>query len=259
MQQTVDSFLAWLVTEKGSAENTIAAYRNDLGQFLGFLSTHTAAETWTTVTERDLRAYLAELQARDYAPATVARKLSAVRSLFHHLVLTGVLDDDPTAQVSAGRVLRPPPEQLPRQAIQQLSDSVDADSPLDLRDRALIALLAGVGLKASQVIGLDLEDLDLQPGAGTVRVRGRRGKEEGRALPPAVRADLARYLDEGWPLLAKGTAGAGPSPPLFLNARGQRLTRQGLWVVLKGRGEAAGLEQGVSPRALRRNPTVSKA
>jgi integrase/recombinase XerD len=226
--QEIESFLIWLVEERHCTENTIAAYRNDLTQFLGFLSANVVVETLAGVTEGVVWAYLAELQARDYAPATVARKLAAVRSLFHYLVLTEDLEDDPTVQVGVGSVSRPRSEQLPHQAVQQLSDSVGDDSPLDLRDRALITLVAGVGLKASQVIGLNLEDLDLQAETGTVRVRGRRGKDEVLALPPSVTADLARYVDEGWPLLVTGKARAEQPTPLFPNARGQRLTRQGL-------------------------------
>ena len=122
---------------------------------------------------------------------------------------------------------------------------------LDLRDRALIALIAGVGLKAGQAIALNLEDLDVQTEeTGTVRVQGRRGREEVVALPPAVTADLVRYVADGRPLLVRGAVETGQPPPLFPNARGKRLSRQGLWLVLKGRGEAAGLKD-VSPRALR--------
>lgn len=251
MQQTIYSFLAWLVEEKGSTENTIAAYRNDLSQFLDFLSASTTVETWEGVTEGDIRAYLAELEAREYASATVARKMASARSLFHYLVFAEVLDDDPTVQVDVGGLPRSTSEQLPCQAAQQLWDGVTSDAPLGLRDRALIALVAGTGLKASQVVALNLEDLEPQPGVGTIRMRGRGGQEEVLALSPAVVADLARYVDRGWPSLSKEEAKLGQPSPLFLNARGNRLSRQGLWLVLKRRGEAAGLGQKVSPRALR--------
>ena len=130
MQQTIDSFLAWLVEEKGSTENTIAAYRNDLSQFLGFLSASRAVETWAGVSERQHPGLpRPNCELREYAPATVARRLSAVRSLFHYLVLTNALDDDPTVQVGVGSVQRSPSQQLASRAAQQLWDSVSGGSP----------------------------------------------------------------------------------------------------------------------------------
>jgi integrase/recombinase XerD len=253
MRETIDSFLIWLVDKKNSSENTIMAYRNDLSQFWSFLTANVTAQQWTGVAEGDILAYLRELETREYAPATVARKMAAVRSFFHYLVLTEVLADDPTLQVGASASVRPSPSQLPHEAAQRLLDSVTHETPLALRDRALVSLVAGAGLKTSQVVALNRDDLDLTPTGATLRVRGRRGREQVIVLLAAVVADLAFYLDKGWPQLT-GRAGfqedAGKRP-IFLNARGSRLSRQGLWLVLKERGEAAGLGREVSPRALR--------
>jgi integrase/recombinase XerD len=256
MRDEIDSFLRWLVEKKNSSENTIMAYRNDLGQFLAFLSANAKAQQWTAVTEGDILAYLRELESREYAAATVARKMAAVRSFFHYLVLTGILADDPTLQVGASAPVRPSPSQLPQAVAQQLLDSVSFETPLALRDRALVGLVAGVGLKTSQVVALNRDDLSLAPGGGLLRVRGRRGREQTVSLPAAVSADVAHYLDKGWPHLARSLAAVaeaegGDKRPLFLNARGSRLSRQGLWLVLKERGEQAGLGREISPRALR--------
>ena len=240
MQQIIDAFLTWLVEEEGSTANTIVAYRNDLGQFLGWVQEHTAVDTWAGIAERDIWTYLAKLQSRDYALTTVARKIAAVRSFFHYLVLTGALDDDPTVMVTATPPKHPSPEQLSRRAVQQLWNSVPGDTPLDLRDRALVALIAGAGLKASQVTALDLGDVEPQPSKG-----------EAPTLLPAVTADLARYVEVGRLALVREEDPAGQHRPLFLNARGGRLSRQGLWAVLKKRGEDAGLGHAVSPRSLR--------
>ena len=240
MQQTIDAFLTWLVGEKGSTANTIAAYRNDLAQFLAWVQAQTTVHTWAAIAEGDVRAYRDALQRRDYALSTVARKLAAVRSFFHYQLRIAALDDDPTVAVTASAPVHPSPERLSRRAAQRLLDSVSGDQPLDLRDRALVVLIAGVGLKASQATALDLEDV--APQAGRV---------ETVALPPAAAADLARYVAEGRPALAREGEAAGPRQPLFLNARGGRLSRQGLWVVLKRRGEEAGLGYEVSPRSLR--------
>lgn len=251
-EQAIDSFLAWLVEEKNCTENTIAAYRNDLGQFLGFLASSATVEAWANVTEADIRAYREALKAREYVLATVARKMTSVRSFFHYLLLTEVLDDDPTVRVATDAPERPSPEQLPHQAARHLWDSVLGDAPLDLRDRALVTLVAGAGLKTGQVVGLDLEDVDLHGRAGTIRLQGRRGQEQVLALSPVVVSDLIRYVREGRPRLAVGEGETAVArAPLFLNARGQRLSRQGLWMVIKRRGMEAGLGQGASPRALR--------
>ena len=239
MQQIIDAFLTWLVEEEGSTANTIVAYRNDLGQFLGWVQEHTAVDTWAGIAERDIRTYLAKLQSRDYALTTVARKIAAVRSFFHYLVLTGAVDDDPTVMVTATPPKHPSPEQLSRRAVQQLWNSVPGDTPLDLRDRALVALIAGAGLKASQVTALDLGDVEPQPSKG-----------EAPTLLPAVTADLARYVEVGRLALVREEDPAGQHRPLFLNARGGRLSRQGLWAVLKKRGEDAGLGHAGSPRCV---------
>jgi len=252
MREMIDSFLTWLVEKKNSSENTIMAYRNDLGQFWTFLTESSSAQSWAGVTEGDILAYLRDIESREYAPATVARKMAAVRSFFHYLVLSEVLADDPTLQVGASAPVRPSPSQLSRQVAQQLLDSVTLQTPLALRDRALMGLVAGVGLKTSQVVALNREDLELGLAGGTLSVRSRRGLERVVALTAPVAEDLALYLDKAWPHLA-GTVRAEelPNLPLFLNARGSRLSRQGLWLVLKERGEEAGLGRGVSPRALR--------
>lgn len=251
-EQAVELFLTWLVEEKNCTDNTIAAYRNDLGQFLGFLASSASVEAWADVTEAGIRAYREALKAREYAPATAARKMASVRSFFHYLLLVEILDDAPTLKVTTDAPERRSPEQLPRQAARRLWDSVPGDAPLDLRDRALVALVAGAGLKTGQVVGLDLEDVDLQGRAGTIWLQGRRGREQVLALSSVVVSDLGRYVREGRPRLAVGEGGTVVArAPLFLNARGQRLSRQGLWMVIKRRGEEADLGQGASSRALR--------
>jgi integrase/recombinase XerD len=254
MREAVDEFLGWLVEKKNSTDNTIMAYRNDLGQFVSFLAASSTAKEWSDVKEDDVLAYLRELETREYAPATVARKMAAVRSFFHYLVLTGALADDPTLQVGTAAPVRPSPAQLPQEVAQQLLDSVSQHTPLELRDRALVALVAGVGLKTSQVVALNRDDLELTPAGGMLRVRGRRGREQIMSLPPAVAADLGPYVEQGWPRLVTDlppSDGGVDRRPLFLNARGKRLSRQGLWLVLKELGEDAGLGREVSPRALR--------
>jgi len=252
MREMIDLFLTWLVEKKNSSENTIMAYRNDLGQFWTFLTENSSAQSWAGVTEGDILAYLRDIESREYAPATVARKMAAVRSFFHYLVLSEVLADDPTLQVGASAPVRPSPSQLSSQVAQQLLDSVTLQTPLALRDRALMGLVAGVGLKTSQVVALNRQDLELGPAGGTLTVRSRRGREQVVSLTTQAAEDLAIYLDKAWPHLAGAVRAEDlPNQPLFLNARGSRLSRQGLWLVLKERGEEAGLGRGVSPRALR--------
>ena len=252
MREMIDSFLVWLVEKKNSSENTIMAYRNDLGQFWTFMEAGSTAQSWAAVTEADILAYLNDIESREYAPATVARKMAAVRSFFHYLVLTDVLSDDPTLQVGASAPVRPSPSQLSQEVARQLLDSVTNQNPLSLRDRALMGLVAGVGLKTSQVVALNRQDLELGVESGVLQVRGRRRRERVVSLPATVVADLELYLDKGWPRLAGAVQEEDlPGMPLFLNARGTRLSRQGLWLVLKERGEDAGLGRGISPRALR--------
>ncbi len=253
MQGRIEEFLDWIVRERECTPNTVAAYRNDLTQLLTFLENREIIQDWPDVAEEDIRFYVQWLDDRKYASSTIARKLAAVRSFFHFLVATGKLKDDPTVRVSFPRARKAPPDTLSTSEVRLLlGDRHSADSPKRLRDRALLELVAIEGLKASEVVSLNVDDLNLEE--GSLRKRGRRGTEAPIRLNAELHAILKSYLEKERSKLAQDK----DEPALFLNARGHRLTRQGLWLIVKKRGQEVGIGSEISPRTLRRSYSRKK-
>jgi integrase/recombinase XerD len=243
----VEAFLHHLAVERGSATNTLAAYRADLARYLDHLKAR-AVDDLAAVREADVAAFVPALRSPplNLAASSSARALAAVRGL-HRFALR-----DDLVPVDVARDVTPPalPAKLPRalsvDQVEQLLAGCIGDGPLALRDRALLELLYSTGARISEAVGIDLDDLDTT--ARTVLLRGKGGKQ--RVVPvgrPALAA-VDAYLVRARPGLA--TRGRG-SPALLLNARGARLSRQSAWHVLRGAAEASGLTAEVSPHTLR--------
>lgn len=245
MQAEIDRFLCGLAVERGRTANTIAAYRNDLQQLREYLM-HTLDEgSWADVTPDVVRSYVWYLWDRGYAASTVARKLSAIRSFFRFLLDQNLIHSAPLATIAMPRVDRPPPESLPSEAVARLLALPAQDmTPTGLRDRALLELLYATGLRASEVVRLEVEDVSLA--SSTVRCLTR-GRERLIPLPPRAEEALEAYLARGRLHFLQDRE----ERALFLNYRGQRLTRQGLWLLVQGYAKEAGLDFRVNPQALR--------
>ncbi len=244
MQEEVDSFLGYMAREKEASVHTIAAYRNDLSQFLQHLSAQ-GVQSWAQVGREHVSDFLRWLQEHRYVVSTVARKVAAVRSFFHYLVEQGLLADDPSAVVPPPRVPRKRPRFLSSDEVARFFDGLrGSNSPKALRDLAILELLYGTGLRASEVIELRTDDLDLERGLVYCQSSG---KERELPLSPRVVETLRTYIQRGRPRLLRDDA----EEALFVNHRGQPLTRQGLWLIIKERSEKAGIESGVTPHMLR--------
>ncbi len=245
MQRQIDSFLTYLKVEQKCTENTTVAYRNDLMQFLAFISRR--VQNWDQVTEEMLQEYVHLLGQRRYATSTVARKVAAVKSFFHFMLNKGLLEDDPTATLDSPRVEKRLPKVLSPQEVEELLDAPTrfADGLKALRDKAFLELLYASGMRVSELVSLDTEDVSLEE--GTVRCKGRRDKERILTLPPRAIDALRSYLERGRPGLLREE----DERALFLNHRGRRLTRQGLWLIIKGYVKAVGLGTDVTPHTLR--------
>lgn len=245
MQAQVEEFLHFLAVEKGYSKHTIAAYRNDLGQLTTYLR-EKHITSWSVVSRRHILDYILYLKEREYASSTVARKVAAVKSYFQFLVADGVLEDTPTSSVDTPAVKKHLPHPLnPEQMARLLAEPAKDDTARGARDQALLELMYATGMRVSEVIGLEVDAVDLE--AGTVRCMGK-GKKE-RILPLYERAcnALALYLEGNRPALLQGQ----DETALFVNHRGSRLTRQGLWLIVKQYGEAAGIHRRVTPHTLR--------
>jgi integrase/recombinase XerD len=245
----VDEFLTWLAVERGRAPSTLEAYRRDLRRYAAWLAERGIAVE--EVTEPDLLAYVHDLNQAGLAPATAARAVVASRSLHRYLAVEGVVPTDPGADVGAPPVPSGLPKALTEAEIARLLDGVAGDRPVDLRDRAMLEVLYGTGLRIAELVGLSLADVDLD--GGLLRAFGKGRKERIVPLGRLARQALAAWFDPaGRPSMAPAQwARRGDAEAVFLNQRGGRLSRQGAWLVVRGRAEAVGLGGRVWPHVLR--------
>lgn len=244
MQEQIDIFLQHLKVEKGYSENTTSAYRNDLSQFLDFISQH--AENWKQVTRNELISFVHFLKKHSYASSTVARKVAAVKSFFHFMVDTGLLQDDPTATLDSPKVKKRLPKILSPEDVESLlNEPTQASNAKSLRDKAFLELLYASGMRVSELVSLDVEDVDLEN--NVVHCANRSSKRRILPLTERGKEALTDYLEHGRSALTAN----GQESALFLNHRGRRLTRQGLWLIIKSHVHAVGLEVDVTPHTLR--------
>lgn len=246
-------FLSHLRFEKGLASNTVDAYRRDLAAFERFCKDRKIVPT--DAKPRDITAYLEAAREglppfeRPLARASVARALVAVRSFFRFMVREGALPLDPTAKVGALSRSRSIPKAIPLEDVEKLIESAP-DSLLGLRDRAIFEVLYGSGLRISEMVDLDVDDIDLE--TGSLKVRSGKGSKA-RLVPLGGqgRRAVTAYLQRSRPALLVSSKQSTARGALFLNARGTRLSRQGCWKILKGYAGLAGLGEKVSPHTLR--------
>ncbi|HEV2108948.1 MAG TPA: tyrosine-type recombinase/integrase [Thermomicrobiales bacterium] len=256
MLQRIDQFLEALSEERGFSRHTISAYRNDLSQFVKYLNNppeedHLApAGAWNELTDAHLRTYLLHLRGRDYRASTIARKTAAIKSFCTAIHASGETRADPTATMVSPKVEKYAPHAITREEVLRLIEqpTVAADGsrpprPDALRDRAMLETLYATGLRVSELVALNLEDL--LPG-GKLAIRAGRTKPERQAtLTDRAATAVQRYLDEG-----RGRMAREDEPALFVNHRGRRLTRQGFWLILKAYAARANIEK-VTPHTLR--------
>jgi integrase/recombinase XerD len=242
-----EEHLTWLAAERGRSANTLSAYRRDLAQYVAWLDGRELAG----VEPSDLEAYVAHLRGSGKAPASIARAVVAVRGLHRFLAEEGDVDRDPGAAVDTPRVPRGLPKALREDEVASLLGAVVGFDPPARRDRAILEVLYGAGLRISELVGLSLGDVDVE--GGVLRAFGKGSKE--RIVPLLGHARLAMT---DW--LAPSGRGAmvpsrwarrGDAEAVFLNARGGRLTRQGAWGIIRGHGDRVGLRDRLTPHVLR--------
>ena len=255
------TYLDHLSVERGLAANTLASYKRDLVRYLGYLESVGITELGQ-ITEGTVGDFLVRLREGDpqwerdgghppLSATSAARTVVAVRGFHKFAVRDGLTQLDPAAPVRPPRGAKRLPKALPLADVEAILEAAGAaDTVLALRDRALLEVLYGTGARISEAVGLDVDDLDLPPGepGGTVLLRGKGGKERlvplGRFGREAVTAYLTRARPE---LVARGKG----TPAMFLNAQGNRLSRQSAWAVLVKTAERAGVTRDVSPHTLR--------
>lgn len=240
-------FLAYLELERGLSRNTLNAYRTDLLQYGSWLRKQEIDPV--EITPARMSGFITDLTAGEDGPrpasSTVHRKTAALRSFYKHLRREDLVAEDPTAGLTTPRRAKKLPNVLNQAEVARLLASPAGVSPQAARDRAILEVMYACGLRASEVVGLEMTDIDLDE--GLLRARGKGNKE--RIVPlgrQAIRA-IEAYLRSGRPTLTKGR----PERSLFLNFRGRTLTRQGLYKIVQGHARNVGLEDRMSPHTLR--------
>jgi integrase/recombinase XerD len=244
-----EEFLTWLAVERGRSANTLQAYRRDLHAYQRWLTARHM--TIDVVPEQTVAEYVAHLRSTGKAPSSVARAMVAVRALHRFLADEEIVSTDPAAEVELPRVPRSLPKALAEADVERLLDAVEGDDAAARRDRAMLEVLYGTGIRISELVGLSLRDIDLD--AGLLRVLGKGAKERVVPLGRLARAALAAWLSpDGRPTLVPPRwASRAEADAVFLNRRGGRLSRQGAWGVVKKYGVRTGLADQLSPHVLR--------
>ena len=248
MEEAIRNFLTYLNVEKGFSQNTLAAYHNDLDQLASFVEEEAAKSSsvpsWASFGRQGMLSYLLNLKERNYAATTIARKVAAVRSFFDFMTSEGNIKDNPSQNIGSPKVGRALPKPISYSQVRRLLDEPNRQSrPEAKRDTAILHLLYASGMRVSELVSLNLDNIIED---GYLRCFGKGHKE--RLIPIAPRAAQAveEYVKEVRPRLVHSQ----DEPALFLNARGERLTRQGLWQILKEYAKSAELE-GITPHTLR--------
>ncbi len=253
LQEVIEDYITALSNKeqgtKGNNLNTMMAYRNDLRQLCGYLAAR-GVENWSQVTHEQLATYLLEMrEAQAYRPTTIARKLAALKSFFRYLCNDiGLMSYDPVERLEAPRVHKDLPHVLNAEQISRLFQQFVDCTPGGLRDLAMLHVLYSTGLRASELVSLDLGDLDTEQMQLCCTSHDNTSSKRERFLPlsPAATQSLVLYLAEGRPRLARRLS----EPALFLNHHGERLTRQGFWLIIKGYARRAGITC-ITPHMLR--------
>jgi integrase/recombinase XerD len=245
----IDRFLDYLAAERGLSPHTLAAYRRDLARYRRYLEGRGLADA-AAASEEDVGGFVAHLSAarhdgRAYRASSVARAVAAVRSLHRFLVMEGDGADDPSAGVRRPRVPRTLPRPLSVDEVTRILASPAGGTSLALRDQAILETLYGGGLRVSELVGLDVDDVDLEE--GSIRVTGKGGKERIVPIGRYGRRSVSAYLTRARPALATSKSRGA----LFLNHRGGRLTRQGCDRILRQHARRAGISKRISPHTLR--------
>ncbi len=237
----LERFLDALWMEQGLSDNTLAAYRSDLSHFFRYIRDRGGDPL--RAGEPELLEYLAGLSR--YSLRTRSRRLSSLRRFYQFLLREGIRQDDPSAMIPAPRLGRSLPDTLSEQEVEALLEAPDPETPLGLRDRAMLELLYATGLRVSELVGLSRSQVNLRQ--GVVRVIGKGGKE--RLVPMGEEAGywLQRYLNEGRPELMRGSAGDA----LFPSRRGGFMTRQTFWHLVRRHARRAGIDKPLHPHTLR--------
>jgi integrase/recombinase XerD len=244
MEQHIEDYLDYLGLERGLAENTLESYARDLRQFSRFVSAH-CAKSWENLDRGQILLYLDSLRRQGKSAATVSRSLASIRSFFRFLNREGTLAADPAAHLDTPKIAKRLPRVLSTAEVETLLSRPTLSTPSALRDRAMLEVLYATGIRVSELVSLQVADVNLS--AGFIKCTGKGGKERLVPLGSVAIKAVDSYLAMGRPRLIRSREVRA----LFVNHHGRQMTRQGFWKLLKKRVGETGMEADVSPHTLR--------
>lgn len=236
MSRYVEDFILYLASERGLAQNTLAAYRRDLTALWEFVE----KREWDTVSKEDVIAFLGEKQRRGHASSSICRALVAIKVFFRFLQAESIISSTEISLLESPKIWQLIPEVLSMSEVDTLLQVIQGDSFIGARDKAILALMYACGLRVSEVCGLDLHDV----GDETIRVKGKGGKE--RVIPVAREA-----IDAVDQYLTKYRDGKGSLSAIFVTTKGKRMGRVSVWNRIKFYAKKAGIQKNISPHTLR--------
>ncbi len=247
LNSELETFINYLAVERGLSTHTLSAYSNDLNALVSFMTEKDReTQTWKQVQESDLRAYLDDLDDRGYSTATKSRKIASTKSFFRFLKEEQLIEENPMSGVRQPRAGQSLPKALSIDEVDRLLDArSDSDTTEEARDMTMVELMYAAGLRVSELVGLNIRDVDLD--AGTVRTIGKGSKERVIPIYDTAVDSIAEYITYSRPEHSRSES----EEALFLNRRGGRLTRQAYWLRLNKLAIKAGISSKITPHMLR--------
>lgn len=244
LESLIDHFIHYLAVERGLAANTLASYRRDLQQYASFLQRrHLSA--WQEAKRSTVIAFLAEMQEKGRATSTLSRHLASLRAFYGFLLREGWIDTDPTVHLESPKLEKRLPHVLSVEEVDLLLASPDLSQPTGLRDKAMLELLYATGIRVSELVSLNIGDVNIN--MGFLRCVGKGSKE--RIIPLGSMAE--KYVDQYLARSRRQLLRDRLEPALFLNHHGKRLSRQGFWKIIKKYAQVAHIDKRITPHTLR--------
>ncbi|AWI12759.1 hypothetical protein B4064_0498 [Caldibacillus thermoamylovorans] len=246
MKDYLKDFLHYLIVEKGLAENTIQSYRRDISAYLIFIEKKLQITDINHVTRVHIMQFLSCLKDEGKSARTIARHIASIRSFHHFLILDKIVDHDPTVHIETPHPELKLPKVLNTDEVDTLLNTPDLTTTLGLRDKAMLELMYATGMRVSELVNLNINDVHLS--LGFVRCLGKGNKERIIPIGKMATEALKEYLEKARPKLINQK---NKTDSLFMNHHGQRLSRQGFWKILKQMAVKAGIEKELTPHTLR--------
>ena len=253
MNTKIKSFLYYLTTEKGSSKNTTEAYKNDLNGFANFVTKNLEIDNIddleiSQINKKTIEDYVKWLNSREYSRATVARKIAALKSFVNFLIETGDFTKSPILDIESPKTIKSLPKPLLAKEVDAILTAAKENSSIEgYRDSAMLSLMYWTGLRVSELIALNIDNLYLSENEPYLRCYGKGDRERTIPIPDQALESLKYYLREIRHNFVRNNSELG----VFVNMRGERLTRQGYWLILKAYVKKAGIKSNVTPHTLR--------